>query len=121
MKAICYNTKSGCITKAIEGSLDIIKLNLGKDESYIEGDLENKALDDYLVSGKSLVIKPTMNVSIVNNKIRGIPVNTTVCVNSQGFQVVNDGELELVGTYPDNVLVTLFNEAYQSLTLTVAV
>lgn len=120
MKAIYYNTKSGLITKAIEASLDTIKANLGANEAYIEGDLNDKDMNDFMVAGDRLVAKPEMRVSVAAKTITGIPANTTVGVNAQGFAVVNDGAVELDATYTGEVTVTLNNPAYKAKTLKVS-
>lgn len=119
MKAIYYNTKSGLITKAIEASLDTVKANLGKDEAYIEGDLNDKDMNEFMVAGNRLVAKPEMRVSVVGKTITGIPANTTACINAQGFIVVNDGSVELDATYSGEAIVTLNNPAYKATTLKV--
>lgn len=120
MKAIFYNPMSGQITKAIEGPDQIIEINKGPNEEYIEGEIFG-AINDYKIIDKVLTKKASFNLTVSGRTISNIPVGTKVQVNLQGTVEVDDGSLSLDAQYNDEVLLVFMHPDYLHTTLRVAV
>lgn len=120
MKAIYYDTQTGLVTKAIEGTQETIDLNTGPGEAYIEGELDESP-SDYMVASGAVQRKPEFSVTVAGSAISNIPQGTYVTVGFQAPVKVDDGVVELDAQYEQQVTVSLYNEAYIPLTLKVNV
>lgn len=110
MRAIFYDTRTTIVTKCMEGSADLIKLNKGPHEEFVEGYVDNPS--DYLVVNGAAAMKPRLPYTVSGNVISGIPAGTTAVAGLFPATVINDGVLELVTQYPQKVLVSLLNDMY---------
>lgn len=98
MTYIIYNI-DGEVLRTVSCAPSMIDVQLGTDESYIEGtcnDVTQYVLNDTVTD------KPSMSATLIGNVITELPVPSTVSIDGQVFSVP-DGILEFtidqVGTY----------------------
>lgn len=120
MKATVYKLTTGVISKAIEGAEDIIRLNIGPDETMLAAEAPGD-IDDYLVVDGGFQKKPNLPITVTGSTIHNIPSGTEVLAPGEAPFVTDGGSITFAGKFPQTILVSLIHPQYLPASVTVTI